>query len=478
MRSYDIVVIGAGVVGSWISYYLSQYKVKVCVLEKENDAASGTSKANSAIIHAGYDPEPGTLMARLNVRGNEIVREKYKEMAIPFRQIGSLVVAFDDEGEESIKKLFEKGQKNGVPDLSLLNKEEVIEMEPHITPECRGALYAQSAGVCSSFEMTVAPLEIANVNGVDFIRNFEVKEVEKKSNKFIINDEIETSFVINAAGLYGDKVASLFGDNSISIHPRRGEYALLDNKVNYLAHHTIFQPPTKSGKGILVTPTYDGNILLGPTASDSFDKEDLSTTDEAQRVVFEKARLSIPEVSERSLITSFTGLRAINNSGDFVIGYSSVDGLFNVSGICSPGLTAAPAIGEYVITLLKERGIIKEKKENYQTGRRVVRFFEKTKEEQDNLIKTNPLYGRVICRCEKVTEGEIVDAIKRPVGAIDMDGVKRRVRAGMGRCQGGFCTPRVMEILSRELGISYTEVTKRGGKSWMVRLKGESNENN
>lgn len=469
MKNYDFVVVGAGVTGAWIAYELSKYNVKVAVLEKENDCAMGTSKANSAILHAGYDPEPGTLMAKLNVKGNAIVRECHERMGIPFRQVGSLVVAFNDEGMAKVNSLFARGVFNKVPDLKILSKEEVKEMEPHMSDACMGALWAPTAGVVNAFELTAAPLEVAVTNGVEFLRNTKLEKVEKKSEGFLLNGEISTKFVINAAGLYADEVASLFGDDTISIKPRRGEYSILDNNVGYLASTVIFQPPTSLGKGILVSPTVDGNILVGPTADDINDKADLATTPEGQKAAFDGARLSIPEVSERDVITSFSGNRAVSNSKDFILAFSSVEGLYNVAGICSPGLSAAPAIAEYVVESLKEKNLVPAtKKDSYNNSRKVVRFSELSDEEKHQVIHENPLYGRIICRCETVTEGEIIDAIRRPAGARDMDGVKRRVRAGMGRCQGGFCGPRVMDILSKELGIPYTEVTKFGRGSWMT----------
>ena len=470
---YDFAVIGAGVSGAWIAYELSKYTAKTCLLEKENDVAMGATKANSAIIHAGYDPVPGTLMAKLNVRGNEILRLLYNKMDIPFRQIGSFVIALDEEGEIKIRELYERGLKNGVKGMRILTKEETLEEEPNISPEVRGSLFAPTAGVCSSFEMSCAPAEVAVNNGVDLIRNFAVESVSTDGDYRILTASdgrvISARTVINAAGVHADEIASLFGDKSYEIIPRRGEYSILDNNCGGLVRHVIFQPPVKYGKGILVSPTVDGNILVGPTAENIDDKEDKITTSEGQRTAFEGARRSVPGVSERDVITSFSGIRPIGGKGDFIIGFSSADNhLLNVAGIESPGLTAGPAIGEYVVEIITGNGCSLEKKTDFDNTRKVVRFKELSDEEKNAVIKKNPLYGRIICRCETVTEGEIVDSVRRGAGARDMDGVKRRVRAGMGRCQGGFCGPKVMEIIARELGIPMTDVTKFGGKSFMI----------
>ncbi len=476
MKHFDFVIIGAGVSGAWIAYELSKRKNSVCILDKECDCSEGTSKANSAIVHAGYDPEPGSLMARLNVRGNEIIRSSSSDMAIPFRQVGSIVAAFDSDGVKKINELYARGVFNGVPGLKLLSREETLELEGGLNPEVLGSLYAPTGGICSPFELTAAPLEIAVVNGVEFLTSFKVERVERTESGFVLNNTIEAGFVINASGVDAGRVASLFGDDSIEIYPRKGEYSLLDKEVGSIVSHTIFQPPTKNGKGILVSPTVDGNILVGPNAEDITDPYDTSTTDIGQEEIFKGGRLSVPQLSERNIITSFSGVRAVSNSRDFIIGFSTVEGLFNVAGICSPGLTASPAIGEYVSNLLEEKGLLGEEKENYETKRTVVRFMELDDEEKKKALEKNPLYGRVICRCESVTEGEIVDAVRRPNGAKTLDGVKRRVRAGMGRCQGGFCGPRVMEILSRELGVPFTQVTKFGRGSYLTLEKEGGND--
>lgn len=472
-KNYDFAVVGAGVTGAWTAFELSKYNATICLLEADNDVCSGSSKANSAIVHAGYDAKSETLMAKLNVRGNELIRSLYKTMAIPFRQIGSLVLAFDDEGLDTIKKLYDRGIENGVSDMRLLGAEETLTLEPNLSTEVKGSLLAKTAGVISAFELCASAAEVAVNNGADFYRNFKVVGIEKNGDTNTLKDNtgrtVKAKYVINAAGVHADEIAGLMGDDTFTVTPRRGEYAILDNSVGQLVSHIIFQPPVRFGKGILASPTVDGNILVGPTADNIEDKEDKSTTDEGLRTAFAGAKRSVPSISERDTITLFSGIRPIGDKGDFIIGFSEKNGrLINAAGIESPGLTAAPATGEYIVSLIKEKGIKLEKKAAFKPGREVVRFKELSDEEKNALIKKNPLYGRIICRCETVTEGEIVDAVRRNVGACDLDGVKRRVRAGMGRCQGGFCSPRVMEILSKELDLPVTEITKFGGGSWLV----------
>ncbi len=476
MKYYDWVVVGAGVTGCWLAYELTKRERSVLVIDRADDICEGTSKANSAIVHAGYDPEPGTLMARLNVRGNEIIRECHERMSIPFRQNGSMVVAFDEEGAKKIEELYARGLFNGVPGLKILSKEKTLSLEKGLSGGVVCSLLAPTGGICSPFELTAAPLETAVRNGAEISLSFNLVKVEKIDGGFILNDEIRAGHVINASGVDSGRTASLFGDNSIVIHPRKGEYSLLDNAVGAMISHTIFQPPAKSGKGILVTPTVDGNILVGPNAVETDDPYDTSTTAGGQEEIFSGGRRSVPAISERDIITSFSGVRAVSESKDFIIGFSSVPGLFNVAGICSPGLTASPAIAEYVLSLLEKEGLVGEERKDFVDGRSVLRFSELSDDGKRKALESNPLYGRVICRCESVTEGEITDALHRPCGARSLDGVKRRVRAGMGRCQGGFCSPRVMEIISRENGIPFTSVTKMGGGSWLT-LEKEGGEN-
>lgn len=467
---YDISIIGAGVTGSLIARQLSKYNLKVCLLEKESDVAMGTSKANSAIVHAGYDAKPGSLKAKLNVRGNEMMGDIAKELYVPFKRIGSFVIAFDEDDMEQIKTLYDYGIKNNVPDMKILTKEEVREMEPNMSDEVIGALHAPTAGIVCPYELTLAAAENAVDNGVELILDCTIKDINKVDDNFELDTtrgKIVSKYVINAAGLFSDDISAMAGDDSFKINPRKGEYLLLDKRQGNVVNKVIFQPPTVMGKGILVTPTVDGNLLLGPTAENILDKDDISTTSIGLDTVIKGAVKSIPSVNTRDVITSFAGLRASSSVGDFVIEKSQkVDGLINVAGIESPGLSAAPAISEYVIEILKSMDIeLKEKDDYISTRKPVYRFREMDESERNELIKKDPLYGNIICRCETITEGEIVDCIHRSIGASNLDAVKRRTRAGMGRCQGGFCTPRVVDIIARELNIPKEQVTKMGGKS-------------
>ena len=467
--NYDVAVVGAGVIGSLIARELSRYDLRIALVDKCNDMAMGTSKANSAIVHAGFDAKPGSLKARFNVEGTALMPELCKELGVPFKPVGSLVVAFSDEEKDTLNELLERGQINGVPGLEIYDREKLCSVEPYISEEAKGALWAPSAGIVCPYELTIAAVENAVVNGVDFIRNFEVKAIQFNGESFTLSADyklINAKYIINAAGVFCDEVASLIGDSSIHTTPRKGEYMLCDKSIGHLANHTIFQCPSKMGKGILVTPTVDGNLLIGPSALDIEDKTNVATTAGTLSDVLEAAKRSVPCLTTREVITSFAGLRAHCDRNDFIIEESEINSQFiNVAGIESPGLSSAPAIALYVKEILLDK-INASEKENFNPFREEpVRFRHMTNEERKALIEKNPSYGRIICRCETITEGEIIDAIKAPAGARDVDGVKRRTRAGMGRCQGGFCGSKVVEILARELNMEINEITKSGGNS-------------
>lgn len=466
---YDVAVVGAGVVGALISRELSKYDIRVALLEKCNDVAMGTTKANSAIVHGGFDAANGTLKAKLNVRGTELMPKLCADMAVPYRNNGSLVLAFSEEEMEHVRTLYERGVKNGVPKLSVLDKAQVKALEPHVSDEVVGALLSETAGIVCPYELTIAATEVAVTNGVEFIRNCAVEAIKVTADGFLLattQGEIPAKYVVNAAGIHTDDIARMIGDDSISLVARKGEYYLLDKSFGFMADHTIFQCPNKMGKGVLVTPTVDGNLLIGPSALDVEDKEDVDTTPQGLEFIVEKAKKSVPTLNIRGAITSFAGMRAHPVTDDFIIGFSAKNDCFlNVAGIESPGLSAAPAIAEMVAGLLKEKADWQEKKDCVLTRKAPVRFRHMTKSEREALIAKNKAYGRIICRCETITEGEILDAIHAPAGARDVDGVKRRTRAGMGRCQGGFCGSKVVEILSRELNMPMNEITKFGGNS-------------
>lgn len=466
---YDIIIIGSGVVGSSIARELSRYNLKTIVIEKENDVCSGTSKANSAIVHAGFDAKPGTLKAKLNVRGNILLKELSKVLDFPLKENGSLVLCFKKEDIGKLEELKKQGEINGVTGLEIISGDKVREMEPNVSKNVVAALYAPTGGIVDPFKMNIAFAENACVNGVKFKFNESVIKIEREKEIYrIITSKsfYETRMIINAAGVHSDEMNNMVSSKKLQIIPRRGEYCLFDKSEGKLVSHTIFQLPTKYGKGVLVTPTVDGNLLIGPNAVDIDDKENYKTTKQGLDEIIQKAEVSVNKIPMGKVITSFSGLRAREVNEDFVIGEAEdAPDFINAAGIESPGLTSAPAIGEMVKDIVIDK-LKPALKENFiETRKGIVRFNELSVEEKNRLIKERPDYGNVICRCEWITEGEIIDAIKRPLGATTLDGIKRRTRAGAGRCQAGFCTPKTMDILCRELKLSPLEITKFGHES-------------
>lgn len=460
----DVVIIGAGVVGCSIARELSRYDLQIQVLERASDVCEGTSKANSGIVHAGFDAHPGTLKAKMNVAGNEKMEALSRELDFPFQRNGSLVLCFAEKDRDKLEKLLEQGIANGVKELRIIEKEELRQMEPDISREAVAALYAPTGGIVCPFGLTIAMAENAAVNGVEFKLETQVFSVKRKENHYLVTTsrgEVECLAVVNAAGVYADTFHNMVSGRRLHIIPRKGEYCLLDKKVGNYVHSTIFQLPTVYGKGVLVTPTVHGNLLIGPTAADIEDKEAVSTTGEGIADVQKRAALSVEKLPTKQIITSFAGLRAHEEGGDFVLGEpEDAPGFFDAAGIESPGLTCAPALGEYLTGLVAER-LKAEKKENFVAARKgIPNMALASEEEREKLIAENPAFADVVCRCELVTEGEILAAIHRPVGATTLDGVKRRTRAGMGRCQAGFCSPRTVELLARELNRDMAEITK------------------
>lgn len=465
MERFDVAVIGAGVVGASIARELSRYKLSTVVVERCEDVCSGTSKANSAIVHAGYDAVPGSLKAKFNVRGAELIRELSKKLDFDYRENGSMVISLSPEGHAGLVTLLEKGEKNGVKDLEIISGDRAREIEPALSPEVVEALLVPHGAIVCPFLMTIAFAENAAENGAEFRFLENVTGIMPDDGRFILSvngeEKYDVKYVVNAAGVYADKINNMVSARKLSITPRRGEYVLMDREVGGLVDHTIFQLPTKLGKGVLVTPTVHGNLLVGPNADSLEDKEDISVTADGMDEIKSKALLSVPSIPYNKMITSFAGLRAHESGNDFIIGEAEdCEGFFNAAGIASPGLSSAPAIGEYLAKLIAEKAGAQEKSDFIDERKGFIRITKLSPEERNVLIAERPEYGRIVCRCEEVTEGEIEDAIRRPVGARSLDGIKRRVRQGMGRCQAGFCTPKAIEILARELGISEEDVCK------------------
>ncbi len=476
---HDIIIVGAGIVGCSLARELARFDVSVLVVDKENDVSVGTSKANSGIGHAGFDAEPGTRKAKFNVEGNRLIKELAKELDFPVRENGAMVLGFDEESLIKIKELYERGLKNGVERLEIITHDRILGLEKEINPEVKYALYAPTSAIVSPYEMTIAYAENAYDNGVEFAFEKEVTKIERKGGKFLVHfadGSIEKCVtLVNCAGLYADKIHSMVTgtDSPYHIVPRKGEYVLLDKSYGYLANHTLFQTPTKMGKGILVTPTTHGNILVGPNAHDQDDKDDLDTTYEGLDEVWKKALLTMPALPKRGIITQFAGLRAhAKETDDFIIGYAEdAENLYEIAAIESPGLTSAPAIAVHASREIASRMGLKGKQDFNPIRHDIKHIAKLSNAEREKLIAENPLYGHIICRCEVVSEGEIVEAIRRHPGAKDLDGVKRRTRAGMGRCQMGFCTPKVMEIIARELHKDITDVTKKGHASYLAKKR-------
>ncbi len=467
---YDVIIIGAGVSGCAIARELSRKKGKILVVERAEDVCCGTSKANSAIVHAGYDAKHGTLMAKLNVQGSRMMPKLAKELDFHYENNGSLVVMMSEEDRPALMALYENGLKNGVEQLQILERDALRAMEPNISDNAVAALYAPTGAIVCPFGLTFALAENAAKNGVQFQFDSEVTDVQKIDGGWKVvtaKGTLETKAVVNAAGVYADKIHNMVSSETMTITPRRGDYFLLDRATQGFVKNTIFQLPGKYGKGVLVAPTVHGNTIVGPTAIDIEDKDGTATTQAGLDDVRSKSGIAVKNLPLRQTITSFAGLRAHEARHEFFIG-EIAPGFVDCAAIESPGLSSAPAIGVMVADIVN--GILHlEDNPNFDGTRKGI-LDPKTLSPEDHaaLIRENPAYGNVICRCETITEGEIVDAIHRTPGARSLDGVKRRTRAGMGRCQGGFCSPRVMEILSRELGIPMDQVTKSGGNSKLI----------
>ncbi|MDR2650154.1 MAG: NAD(P)/FAD-dependent oxidoreductase [Clostridiales bacterium] len=472
--TYTAIIIGGGVVGALTARALAKYSCSVLLVEKNSDVAAGSSKANSGVAHAGFDAAPGSNKAVYNVLGSRVMESVCEELDVHYKRNGSMVLAFSEDETAELRALLRQGTENGVGGLSIISGSEARALEPALSGEVKSALLAETGGILCPYSLAANAAECAALNGAAIIRGAEAADIRKEGGCFTVAAALGTfkgKYVINAAGLYADKISRAAGDDSIHITPRRGEYMLFDKKLGGLVSHTIFQTPHKVlGKGVLVTPTVDGNLLIGPNALNLDDGGASETTLAGQTAIWELASKSVPCIKRSGLITSFAGLRAVADEDDFIIGWSkAVPGLLNAAGIQSPGLTASPAIAEYLAGLIVEAegGLGLNPSFNPCLEKRPA-IPELSEADLNALIEKNAAYGNIVCRCETVSEGHISEAIRRDCGAVDIDGVKRRTRAGMGRCQGGFCMPRVLEILARETGRPFTEMTKKGDGSYIL----------
>ena len=478
----DVAIIGCGIVGAAAAYELGKYQISAVVLEKENDVACGTSRANSAILHAGYDPHPGTQMAKLNVEGATLAKELCEKLHVPYRGCGSLVLAFQESELETLQTLYARGNQNGVPGLVILSAAEVREMEPNLSESVIAALYAPSGAIVSPWEYTLALAQTAVQNGVEVRLDSGVTAIRKIDGGWELDTEtgtIQARYVLNAAGVHADTIHNMVSPPAFSIVPDRGEYYLLDKCEGGRVSRVIFQCPTKIGKGTLVAPTVHGNLIVGPNNLETGDVENVSNTREGLDQVAELARKSVPSVNLRESIRNFAGVRAASQIDDFIIGEAEgAPGFIDLAGIKSPGLTAAPAIARVACELLAQSGLSLPRKDSFIDHRETVRFAELSADERAKLVQENPAYGRIVCRCETVTEGEILDALKSPLPPRTVDGVKRRCGAGMGRCQGGFCGPRIVELLAQTYGVSPVDILQDTAGSFILTGETKQQEGN
>jgi glycerol-3-phosphate dehydrogenase len=469
----DVIVIGAGIAGTFVARELARYELDILVIDQESDVANATTMANSAIVHAGYDAKPGSQKSFFNIKGNPMFDQVCEELDVPFKRIGSLVIGFDEEDRKTIDKMYKAGLKNHIPEMSIIEANHIKELEPNISDKVRVALFAKTAGIVSPFELAIALAENGIENGVKYQLETKVIGIEKQDSYYDVHTnrgDYQARNIINCAGVFADQISQMVGDTSYSIHPRKGEYYLLDKKAGKLFNHVIFQTPTDHGKGVLITPTVHGNVLVGPDSNFVGEKDDVSTEAMSLQEIRNVASRSSDKIPFNQVIRTFAGLRASSDIGDFVIGESKVaKGFINVGGFESPGLSAAPAVAKYVVEIMEGiSGGLKEKVTFNPRRRPMVRFAELNLEEKQKCVEDDPNYGNIICRCEQVTEAEIIDCIHRNMGATTVKGVKKRTRPGMGRCQGGFCEPKVVEILARELNRPIEDVSYNGSKAYIV----------
>lgn len=458
----DVAIIGGGIVGCATAERLSQYQLKTALVERANDVADGTTKANSGIVHAGYDAPVGTLMAELNVEGSRIMPQECERLDVPLRQTGSYVLAFGPEDEEHLGRLLERGRKNGTAGLEILDGETVRRREPALSSDVRAALWAPTAAVVDPFQLCVAYAQVAAENGTEFLLGREVNALSWEDDHWNIQTDqgnVQARYIVNAAGVHADQIQEMAGGSEFKIVPVRGEYYIMDKTLGDMVSSVIFQCPGPEGKGVLVAPTVHGNLIVGPNAEPVDDRDDTATTRSGQDFVRKMAAKSVPDINYREAIRNFAGVRANTDSRDFIIGMSaSAPNFLNLAGICSPGLSSSPAIARRAVQLLREAGLSLTPRENARDTRKVVRMKSLAPEEKQQHIDEDPLYGRVLCRCETVTEGEIRDAVHTRPQPRTIDGIKKRCGTGMGRCQGGFCLPRILDVLCRELECSPEDI--------------------
>lgn len=462
---YDVCIIGAGIVGTNIARELSKYQLDILVLDKEEDVGCGATKANSGIVHGGYVAKPGTLKGKLCIQGNRMYEQLEQELNFGYKQTGALVLAFNQEDMVGLKRLYQYGLENGLEDLVIIDKEQALQMEPKLNPDIVAALYSREVGITSPYEFAIALMENAIENGVTLKLNSEVKSIKKEGEAFIVatqEESYEAKYIINAAGVFSDTIASMVGQNNFTILPIRGQYVIFDKGTGEKVNHVIFQVPSKKGKGVLVASTYHGNLMIGPNAEDIYDKEDVGTEKEALEEIIETAKRSVPEFNLNQIIRTFSGIRATPNTKDFIIEETKEKGFINVAGIESPGLTSSPAIALYVKDILISMGVKLVEKVDFNPYRKPIYKGKNLKpEEIKELLFIDSAPEKIICRCEVVSEAEIVDALHRNIDINSPDTIKRRTRAGMGRCQGEFCEIRVREIISREKNIPLDQVPRR-----------------
>ncbi|MCL2009972.1 MAG: NAD(P)/FAD-dependent oxidoreductase [Synergistaceae bacterium] len=475
--NYDVIIIGCGIVGATIARELSRYKIRTAVLEKASEIPSGASKANSSMIHGGFDDKPGSVIAKFCSKGNRLYHALHEELDFKLSECGSFVCARGEAEERHLDLLYSQGKANGVGGLEIVSGEKLRDKEPHTAPDITAALWCSSAAIVNNFEAVLAFIESARKNGAELFMETEVQgllfDESRSSVRGVITNRgnFSAPVVVNAAGVHADVISGMAGDDSLTIHPTRGEYFIFDRNIGSLVTSFLFSCPSERGKGVTVARTADHNLLLGPTSERQESRDDVNTTISGLNEAFEGSKRLVPRIPRNMAITVFSGLRANSNLNDFYIkALDKPRGFVNVAGIKSPGLTSAPAIAEYVAETIKESlgdvvkfepnpGFVPERKH-------IPRFMDLTMEERKELAASDPAWGQIVCRCETVTEAQVVEAIRR--GARTVAGVKLQVRPGTGRCQGGFCAPRVVEILARELGVSPLEITRYGGDSYLL----------